>query len=175
MSGDINDFFFDGKHTYFATGQKHGDSYQLCTQHEDYLQLVYTLRFTDNPLSPKIVNADVQSFVKNNRELNYAVLNRKQISNDFLVITYLNNSRYYVYLLNRHTSHSICFDATFKSGEMLMEPKLIDDTYYYSVVNPTYVTALFPNSSFVGGLQQKIYDLVDYYNFVIVKYRIKKE
>lgn len=175
VSGDPLHFFNDGKCQYFAAGRQDNNLYRIEPQSEGLLYPEYAIRFKDRPLSPKVLGDDPRRFLKNREETGYSILCRKIIGDKYWIITYALNNNGYIYILNRQSDQFICFNHKFKSGNMMLDPIYVDNEYLYSIVDPAYLSAIFPDYKFDGQTEKKVRALTEGDNFIIVKYRFKKD
>ncbi len=139
----------------------------------------YELILTDNPLTPSDIEgmtiSQVGDFMTDGQFHKYSTFNRRFITDQYIVVSYILNNELYTYFYNRSNKSSICIENTFASGNTLAPTNAIYDNTLYAIVEAQYIPMLFPKQTFPEDTMTRINNISDSDNMVLVKYTLKTE
>ena len=170
---DDNMFHKDNNNTYFISDRHHNMLFSLNPHDEKMLQAEYCFKLKNNPLTSDDINMSNLEQFREEDFSKYSSFNRRYISEKHIVVSYWYQKKINIYIYDRQTKKSICFNGEFDSGNRIGPPGVISDKSYYSIIEATWIPILFPHYSFDAVTAEKIEELSDSDNLVIVKYNFK--
>ncbi len=152
--------------------------YEIDSKKDPIFTVKYRLELTDNPLTPEVFDRftreDTRAFSRGTESKKYSQFNRRFITDKYIYVAYLYKGQLHVYMYNRGNKKTICFESPLKSGNYINAADFFTDSIYYNLV-PAYIFRSFPNYEFPPEIKERISNINDDDNLILVKSKFRKD